>query len=301
MIYAIVISFNPRILNLNLQFKNLQQQVHKIILIDNGSRNQTELQSLNTHEKLHIILLTKNLGIAEAQNIGIKIAEEEGAGYVIFFDQDSLPELNLVSKLLEISLNHEILDDRPNIIGPVSQDMRTGRKSFFLVKSLLGFKNQFCTDENRGIIQCNFLISSGTLIPIKVFKKIGTFRSDFFIDLVDTEFCIRATNAGINIYGVCETILYHNLGDSIKKIWFGRWREISIHSHIRNYYMSRNSIFMIFYIPMEILWKIRILKRVFYYFFFSIFFSPPRFTRLFYFIKGMKDGLFKNMGKLNDS
>ena len=298
MIYAITVSYNPLIQNLTSQFEKLLPQVDKIILIDNGSKNQNEIQNSINQINIQLKLLSENIGIAGAQNIGIKIAEEEGADYVIFFDQDSFPEEKLVLKLSKISENHEILDNKLNMVGPVSQDMRTGRKSFFLVKKSLGFKNQFCQDINTDVILCNFLISSGSIIPIKIFQKIGNFRDDFFIDHVDTEFCIRMKNAGFKIYGTCSTKIYHNLGDRIQKIWMGRWREVSIHSPLRNYYISRNTFYMIFYMPMDILWRIRLLKRVLYYFLYSILFTSSRITRIQYFLLGLKDGLFKKLGKI---
>lgn len=36
------------------------------------------------------------------------------------------------------------------------------------------------------------LITSGMLIPLSLFGKIGMFREDYFIDSVDHEFCLRA-------------------------------------------------------------------------------------------------------------
>jgi rhamnosyltransferase len=218
--------------------------------------------------------------------------------HIIFFDQDSIPEDNLVTKLLEISTNFEIIDNKPNMVGPVPQDMRSGRNSYFLVKKSLGFINQFCNDKHSRAIECNFLISSGSLISSKIFEKIGNFRSDFFIDHVDTEFCTRMENAGFKMYGTCSTKIYHNLGDRIQKIWFGRWREISIHSPLRNYYMSRNTIYMTLYLPINLLWKIRIMRRFISYLIYSLFFTSPRRIRLKLFLLGAKHGFFKKLGKL---
>ena len=85
MIYAITVSYNPLIQNLTSQFEKLLPQVDKIILIDNGSKNQNEIQNSINQINVQLKLLTENIGIAEAQNIGIKIATEEEAEYVIFF------------------------------------------------------------------------------------------------------------------------------------------------------------------------------------------------------------------------
>jgi len=100
------------------------------------------------------------------------------------------------------------------------------------------------------------------------------------------------------MYGTCSTKIYHNLGDSVQKIWLGRWREISIHSPLRNYYMSRNSIYMTLYLPIDLYWKLRIMRRLILYLFYSLLFTTPRYTRLKFFILGAKHGISKKLGKI---
>ena len=57
------------------------------------------------------------------------------------------------------------------------------------------------------------IISSGSLIHIDVFKKIGLFRDDFFIDYIDFEFSVRARLNDFQISLVKDAILYHKQGN----------------------------------------------------------------------------------------
>jgi rhamnosyltransferase len=131
------------------------------------------------------------------------------------------------------------------VLGPVIKDLRTGNLSRFLVKKKWNFQNEIFHSGFDLVIPCDFLITSGTFLDIKIFDVVGMFDENLFIDHIDTEFCIRLKNHSINIYGSCKAILNHNLGDDVIEIWFGRWREVHKHSVLPNYYMSRNTIYLI--------------------------------------------------------
>lgn len=57
------------------------------IIVDNNSLNIEQLIDLYPN---NIISLNENLGIASAQNIGIKYAKENNADYVWLSDQDAI-------------------------------------------------------------------------------------------------------------------------------------------------------------------------------------------------------------------
>ena len=68
--------------------------------------------------------------------------------------------------------------------------------------------------------EVSFLISSGTLVPCSALLALRGMRSNYFIDHVDTEWCLRARAAGYLLLVVPEARLYHRLGDSVRRIWF---------------------------------------------------------------------------------
>ena len=39
---------------------------------------------------------------------------------------------------------------------------------------------------------------------LKIYKQVGLFRDDFFIDYIDTEYCLRIRQQGFNIIVACE-------------------------------------------------------------------------------------------------
>jgi rhamnosyltransferase len=92
------------------------------------------------------------------------------------------------------------------------------------------------------LIECDVLVASGMLIPLRVIETIGDMEEGLFIDQVDTEWCLRARSKGYSVFGACGAILEHRLGETAPRVWTGRWRRLPRHKPFRYYYIFRNTI-----------------------------------------------------------
>ena len=227
---CIIVSYNPD-RGIEKCFNSLINQVDKMFIVDNGSNGDRikilkELKNSNAN-KVDLILNNENLGIATALNVGIKKALNEGYDWVITMDQDSKANDNMIEKMFEVyeGIN---LDERKDILSifPNFVDER--------VQSI---------EENSEIKTYEYVdaeITSGNLLKTEVFDKVGFFDDSLFIDLVDTDFCMRLNEKNIKMIKVRDAILYHNLGESqAVKSGFLKFNT-SNHSAIRRYYMTRN-------------------------------------------------------------
>ena len=227
---AIIISYNPDN-NLLDSVNLLINQVDKIIIVDNGSESQKK-KNINLikdidNKKIEVIFNEENLGIATALNIGVKEALNQGYNWILTMDQDSKASSNMVEKMLEVynaideSERKEILSIFPNFVDERIQSI----------------------EENSNMNSYEYVdadITSGNLLRAEVFDKVGFFDDSLFIDLVDTDFCMRLNEENIKMIKVRDAILYHSLGESqsVKSI-FGKFNT-SNHSALRRYYMTRN-------------------------------------------------------------
>ena len=227
---AIIISYNPDN-NLLDSINLLINQVEKIIIVDNGSESQKK-KNINLikdidNKKIEVIFNEENLGIATALNIGVKEALNQGYNWILTMDQDSKASSNMVEKMLEVynaideSERKEILSIFPNFVDERIQSI----------------------EENSNMNSYEYVdadITSGNLLRAEVFDKVGFFDDSLFIDLVDTDFCMRLNEKNIKMIKVRDAILYHSLGESqsVKSI-FGKFNT-SNHSALRRYYMTRN-------------------------------------------------------------
>jgi rhamnosyltransferase len=294
---AILVTFGAKLSEVESLVRRIKGLVAQAILVDNGSPS---LKKLKSTSRLHIIRLKKNYGIAYAQNIGIERAIKLKVEHVLFLDQDSVPNPDMVNKLLSHFTKATRLNFHPAAIGPVTIDRRISIKSSFVVNRF-GLPSRYRkTDQMKdGILQVQFLISSGSLVSIDALKKIGGLRSDYFIDHVDSEWCLRAKGLGFSLLGAFDSLMQHTLGDTIKQIWLLGWRSVSWHQPYRDYYVYRNTLLAIRDTNPSFIWQCFLISRLVKFFIYFMLAYPNRLKRLRYIYLGLRDGLFNHRGRID--
>ena len=129
-IIAVVVTFNPDKFLL-LELINSLSQIDGCIIVNNGGE-LNYLHDFSSKGKITQIDMPKNVGVATALNAGCILAEKKGADFIITFDQDSKPEVNMIDNL--INAFKALTKSGINIgaLGPVQIDRRTGHPSPFL-------------------------------------------------------------------------------------------------------------------------------------------------------------------------
>jgi rhamnosyltransferase len=290
-LHAIVVTFNPDRDVLLREFELLTPQVDKIWLVDNASSQSLApwVSGLPWAGKLELVQMSANLGLGSAQNAGMQRARAAGVSHVLILDQDSEPMSDMVTRLLAVSDRLQSAGERVAAVAPVYADSTTGPASGFVRLGWLDFKKQAVLPD-QDVVEADFVISSGSLIPVSALDDIGPMDESLFIDHVDTEWCMRAKSKGYKLFGIPAARMVHTLGDKRKRIWFLRWRNVSYHSPFRYYYMLRNGILLQqrSYIPWK--WRtaefIRHLKMLLFYGFWGV----GSFNRLTMMLRGLRDG-----------
>jgi rhamnosyltransferase len=299
-IIAIVVTFFPESKCFSRTIASLSKQCDSIIVVDNTPLpSSNEITELLKGSESTLISLGSNFGIAYAQNVGLELALKLNADFVLMMDQDSIPEEEMVSRLYS-AFEYA---DTTNLIaaGPSYIDTRTNIRSYFIINRF-GFLTRYKVgnqNPSADIIDVAFLISSGTLISAPKLKTLGGMRSNYFIDHVDTEWCLRAKASGFSLAGVFSARMEHSLGDSVKRVWFLYLRSVPYHSPLRDYYMFRNTILMICDVKIYFLWKCLILFRLFPFAVYFLLFSKERRIRCNKIYLGLKHGLLGIDGELN--
>ena len=303
-VIAVVVTFNPDASDLEKLLKALLPQVASVVVVDNASEpNLHSILARWSDQNVEILQMSENFGIAMAQNVGIKRAMTLGADFVLLSDQDSVPSASMVAELLaELSAAKADQVTRPiAAVGPATVDGRTGKVSFF-VTEFFGIPRLWRPpadiEKLPPYIEVEFLIASGTLIPIEVIKRIGAMRSNYFIDHVDTEWCFRAKAAGYRLLGVPASRLEHRLGDAVKRVWFFGSRQVMFHAPLRDYYMFRNTLQMMSDTPMSWIWKIYFLWRLVQFAGYFLVFAGERWLRFQRMTLGLQHALRGCTGSL---
>lgn len=289
-IVSVVITYQPNLAVLAELIAALNAQGTCVLVVDNGSAEKiTGWNASQTSRAHHVIELGSNYGIAYAHNIGIDWARAQGARYVLLMDQDSIPTTGMVAALLQQA--EQV--DRLAAVGPRYVDSRRNNPPPFLqVKGLRLFRHS-CSGKND-TVPVDYLISSGSLIPLATLAVVGNMREDLFIDYVDVEWGLRARHHGYQSYGVCFAKMEHSLGDSPIE-FFGR--KIPAHSALRHYYHFRNALLLYRSSLFPLNWKIVDGSRLFLRYGFYTLFAKPRFSHWKMMTLGLFHGLINRGGK----
>ncbi|QLJ15613.1 glycosyltransferase family 2 protein [Pseudomonas putida] len=280
---CVVVTYNPNLDELAEALLSLEGQVSKTLIVDNHSdQNLSEwLNVFCTKFSVDLIEMQDNFGLANAQNVGISYALEHKYERILLLDQDSKPETGFVANL-HVALN-QLQMNNAAAVGPTFCDRRV--------------ENHAETpSEQAEPVQREFLISSGMLIETRHLQQIGLMFGELFIDHVDHEWCFRAIEKGYTLYQTPTARLYHSLGDRVIRLRLLRYREISIHSAVRNYYKVRNSIhlFRLDHVPLR--WKVKFMNQALAVALFSVLVSKNRAERLKLIAISVADGLAARLG-----
>jgi len=238
-----IVLYNPEIDRLEKNINSVINQVDKIYLIDNNSKNIEDVKVLLkkiSSSKIDLTLFETNKGLALALNTILGMAKKDKYKWVLTLDQDSISPM----KMLE-SFTKYVNEPNVGIICPVVYDSRKKNKSKPIAKDGYEF--------------VNFSITSGSLTNVDVWEKVGKFDEYLFIDLIDNEFCYKLSLNGFKIIRDNSIVLDHEFGvitqskfsnlflklgnilhsDLIKKLSYKK--EISL---FRRYYSTRNSFYL---------------------------------------------------------
>jgi len=170
-----------------------------------------------------------NLGIAVALNVGVREGKAMGCSWVVLFDQDSSVEPGFIDLMLT-AFENAPSPSQVGIVCPVYLDTNTGIV-FPIQRSKTG--------------EVLSAMTSGSLIPVKLFDRIGTFNEPLFMDYVDIEFCLRSRRAGYSIVQSPRAVLHHSLGRITRHRILGRWFGSTNHNAARRYYITRNRLWVL--------------------------------------------------------
>src|SRR5699024_9730715 len=121
-VYAGIVTFNPDIEVLLNNIKSIYDQIKKIVIIDNGSKNIEQIEkALFGYSKIELIENGKNLGITTALNVAMKFGFDNNFSWMLTLDQDSQCPKDYVNNMLEyVNLSKNLA-----IISPVIVDRNT--------------------------------------------------------------------------------------------------------------------------------------------------------------------------------
>ncbi len=204
--------------------------VEKLYIFDNTETESLFSSELDDLSKIVYYQDKINKGLSKRLNEACRLAIKDGFDWLLTMDQDSSFQEGDFIKYMDCI------------------------KKNTAINTVAIFGLAYEPNKSASLATCQFeedirLITSGSLLNLQTFKKIGLFDEALFIDLVDHDYCIRAIAEGYKTIRYNNILLAHRLGNtvynaSIKSLFLIKKKK-EIHSPVRYYYMVRNTFYLI--------------------------------------------------------
>ena len=288
-VWACIMCFHVQAESLKPLVDALRDQVDKILLLDNSPESEGGIASLANAQVIYLPMAF-NRGTAGAMNQAWQLALTEGATAMLSFDQDSLPAAGMVAQLSSALSGLQQDGLRPAAVGPGKIDPRNS-KPFRLLKPVLpGFRHALCAAAPT--VEVDHLITSGSLISADMYKTVGPFREELFLDYVDIEWSLRARSLGYFLFIDPRTTMAHTIGDQVIQV---AGRSLPVHKPLRGYLLVRNHMLLWRLPTTRLYWLLRDLRQVLLKVTLLLALRPNRLERLRCIVKGVWHGL-RNRG-----
>lgn len=292
-VFCVIVTYQPDAVHLQRVLASITRQTPHVILVDNTPPPYHAIEA----PVAECITLGGNLGIAAAQNIGIRRALDQAADVVWLSDQDTIYPLTFLPDMLAASRACRTQGIRIGALAPSYFD--TNKRALQAFIRHAPFTQFFM--PRPGLHPVSHAIASGTFMPAEALHAIGLMQENLFIDWVDLEWCWRAKKQH-NYQVICtgDVVIEHTMGDGYVK-FLGK--KVSIRSPLRHYYMIRNAVHIALHsrsatvpIRFEIFFKALAWTVVF-----PLIAPSHRSQHLRATLAGLWDGLCNRMGKKDPS
>ena len=271
----------------NISYLNL-----KIVLVDNGSPNNSGDRLKSDFPDIHTIILKENTGYAAGNNAGIRFALEQGSDYVLVINNDVVVDSRFLEPMVSILENHSDVgivtckvyyQSAPQEIfsaaGKMNWLLCTGVNKGSHLKSLQKTDAECFTDFACGVL----LLMRATML-----KTEGLFDEKYFMYFEDVEFSRRVLRS-YKIAYTPEGIAYHKSGGG--KGWRS-YSELYLYYHTRNRFWVFQDDILLYRIYVFIFSLMNVLIKTIFILFNIIRDSRRMVQQLLSLWKGFRDGAF---------
>lgn len=203
---AELVTLLSSIRNSSYHKKNLE-----VIMVDNGSTNNSPDFVAQNFPWVEIIKLKKNYGFSKAVNIGIKAARGK---YIFVTNDDVKLEKNCLKNIVDFMES----DPAVGIVGCKVYGLKNPAKISCSAIKHNFFTGRFHLKKNVNKIQeTDWVAGAGIAFPKKVWQKLGGYDEGFFFSSEETDFCLRAKYQGFKIIYLPKAVFWHGGSTTIHR------------------------------------------------------------------------------------
>ena len=187
-----------------------------ILVVDNGSTDQSVVRIAERHPHVHVIETGANLGYAGGNNVGLRHAISHRFSYALLLNNDTVVAPDLVSRLVTaceqdatigMAGSKVLLHERPDTLWAAGAtiDWPQGGRTF-----LRGL-NQVDHGQYDLVEDVDYVTGCACLVRTSILHQVGLLDERFGMYYEETEWCVRIARAGWRVVYVPSSRVWHKV------------------------------------------------------------------------------------------
>jgi GT2 family glycosyltransferase len=216
----------------------MEYQNSHLVIVDNGSTDDSVERLKDACPEATILKTHKNLGFAAGNNVGIRLALNNGADYVFVLNNDTTVFPDTISELVRFAekqpraamMGPKIDCPSPQRDWPVRRrlDLLTQICTFSPLRRIIAHipvirRIFFCTSREPAVAQ--FLSGCALFFRAATLENIGLFDENTFLDFEELIVAEKARSAGFSVHFVPQASIWHKQSASASGLRAKRYIE----------------------------------------------------------------------------
>lgn len=226
LVYIVLLNWNSYSDTINCynSLKNLKYKNYKVLIIDNGSTDNSEsiLRQELGNTSVEIIQTGSNLGYAGGNNVGIKRALHENSNFIWLLNNDTEVHQNALKEMvdkIESKKSYGICGSK--LVYFYDRDILQAHgggtlNKYFGTTSHVGQDEvtDIEVDEDEIERKLDYIVGASMLIKSDIFKEFGFLEESYFLYYEELDIAMRIRSK-YQIAYASKSIIFHKEGGSL--------------------------------------------------------------------------------------
>lgn len=183
-----------------------------ILVVDNGSRDDSVSAIRAAFPEIPILETKKNLGFAGGNNAGLAWALDKSFEWIFLLNNDTIVAPDLIEKLMQAAQETPSAKILGAKIFRYHDPQKVDHAGGFWDPRIAEFVSNVSTSEEMQKV--DYVCGCALLMHRSVPETIGLLEEKFFLLWEESDFCFRARRAGFEIWTAPQAKIWHKVSAS---------------------------------------------------------------------------------------
>ncbi len=189
----------------------------QLIVADNGSEDGSLAEIARQYPEVKVIDNRANLGFAEGNNRAMRYALDQGFGFILLVNNDTVVSQDYVARLLAAYQQlpeGSLLGSQIRYYAEPEKIWHFGARWDSEKNELVKLAQNELSSGWRQVLEVDQIVGCAMFFPRRTLLAVGLFEPKFFLNFEETDWCFRARAAGYRIYSIPDAVLWHKVSRS---------------------------------------------------------------------------------------